>query len=609
MPFNIQNNQRERNVVIYARVSTEHEAQLSALSNQKDWYKPFLENHPEWNLIDEYVDEGITGTSVEKRKEFMRMLDDAKSGKFDLILTREVSRFARNTVDTLQYTRILKSIGVEVFFISDNIKTFDGDGELRLTIMATLAQDESRKTSMRVKAGQKVSMQNGVLYGNGNILGYNRVGKNLVIDEEQAKTVRKIFDMYLDGHGLRKIQFELESEGRKTSTGKSNWHTSTISHILRNPFYCGIIKYNKQFTSDFLEQKKRNNYGDVEQIVVKGSHEPIISEEDFSLAMEIMSGKRRQSKNNPSDEHDYPSGERPPINAWTKLLVCQCVHKFNRKVWHRNEDNIQYGYQCYSQIRTGTIKTRMNKGLPLDGICDSQMIPEWKLDMMIKFIFENLVANTDKIISVAMDILERHINVQDDTDSNSVLISDKENQINKLNQRLTNLVEMRADGEISREIFAENRQKIENKISVLKNEISGMKAKEEVEVVDYRHKIDFLKFTLDKVTNVDTTDKIPDQVIEAFVKSITVSKDKFIWTLRFFEEPVELTVNGKRKNNATISKLCNMQHRLQLAKVGNNHLKIIDFVIPKEYALKYLHGKNILKILKYWKDINISIYF
>lgn len=183
-----------KNVVIYARVSTEHEAQLSALENQLDWYKPLLEQHPEWSLVHTYVDEGITGTSANKRPQFMRMLADAQNGEFDLILTREVSRFARNTVDTLQYTRKLKAIKVEVFFINDNIRTFDGDGELRLTLMATLAQDESRKTSIRVKSGQQTSMENGTFYDNGNILGYDRKGKELVINPEQARIVRKIYD-------------------------------------------------------------------------------------------------------------------------------------------------------------------------------------------------------------------------------------------------------------------------------------------------------------------------------------------------------------------------------------------------------------------------------
>ena len=156
----------KRKVAIYARVSTEHEAQLSALDNQIQYYDGILKQHPDWILYDRYIDEGITGTSTNKRKNFMRMMEDAREGKFDLIVTREVSRFARNTVDTLQETRKLKNIGVEVYFIEDNIWTFnDEDGELKLTIMATLAQNESKKTSQRVKAGQMISFQKGVFYG------------------------------------------------------------------------------------------------------------------------------------------------------------------------------------------------------------------------------------------------------------------------------------------------------------------------------------------------------------------------------------------------------------------------------------------------------------
>ncbi len=222
--MNQNENSKIRKVAVYARVSTEHEAQLSALENQKDWYKPFLAQHPEWQIIRMYVDKGITGTSANKRPQFQQMIKDAESGEFDLILMREVSRFAKNTVDTLQYTRQLKVKGVEVFFINDNIKTFDGDGELRLTIMATLAQDESRKTSVRVKAGQQTSMENGVFYGNGNIRGYDRVGKDMVINPEQAETVRMIYDMYLKGMGMKKIQYTLEQEGRLTASSKGKSH-------------------------------------------------------------------------------------------------------------------------------------------------------------------------------------------------------------------------------------------------------------------------------------------------------------------------------------------------------------------------------------------------
>ena len=291
--YGINSDFQKRSVAIYARVSTEHEAQLSALENQVDWYRPILAARPEWTLTAQYIDEGITGTSAEKRPQFMKMIADAKQKKFDMIITREVSRFARNTVDTLQFTRMLKEYGVEVFFINDNIKTFDGDGELRLTIMATLAQDESRKTSIRVKAGQQTSMQNGVFYGNGNILGYDRVGKELVINPEQAKTVRMIFDMYLSGMGVMKIQYELEKAGRLTSTGKTKWFASYISHMLKNSFYCGIITYHKEYTPDYLKQRKIKNYGAMEYVQVKGTHEPIITEEEFEKVQAIMKSRTR----------------------------------------------------------------------------------------------------------------------------------------------------------------------------------------------------------------------------------------------------------------------------------------------------------------------------
>ena len=184
---------RPRRVVFYGRVSTEHEEQLSALGNQMEWYTDLALRNPNWTVVAQYIDEGITGTQMKKRPSFMRMIEHAKEHRFDLIVTRELSRFARNTVDALNATRELKQYGVEVYFVNDGIWTMDGDGEVRLTIMASIAQDESRKTSERVKAGQKMSREKGVLYGSGNIIGYDRVDGTYVINEEQAATVRRIF--------------------------------------------------------------------------------------------------------------------------------------------------------------------------------------------------------------------------------------------------------------------------------------------------------------------------------------------------------------------------------------------------------------------------------
>ena len=304
---------RKRKVAIYARVSTEHEAQLSALDNQVQYYDDILKKNPDWILYDRYIDEGITGTSTKKRKNFMRMMEDAKAGRFDLIVTREVSRFARNTVDTFQETRKLKNIGVEVYFVEDNIWTFnDEDGELKLTIMATLAQNESKKTSQRVKAGQMISFQNGVFYGTGNILGYNKVGKDLVVNEEQAKIVKFIYSEYLSGKGTVKIADELTKMEVQTSMGLTNWSASYVSRVLRNPFYSGTIVYRKSYIPDYLEQKPKMNYGEVEQVIVEGKHEPLVSKEDFKKVQQIM------------DSHSKPIkvGRRQatgvPRNIWSK---------------------------------------------------------------------------------------------------------------------------------------------------------------------------------------------------------------------------------------------------------------------------------------------------
>lgn len=556
---------KQRKVAVYARVSTEHEAQLSALENQKDWYKPIIAQHPEWDVVRMYTDEGITGTSAHKRPQFMKMIEDAGDGEFDLILTREVSRFARNTVDTLQYTRNLKAKGVEVFFINDNIKTFDGDGELRLTIMATLAQDESRKTSIRVKSGQQTSMDNGVFYGNGNILGYDRVGKNMVINPEQAKTVRMIYDWYLDGVGIRAIKFRIEQAGRLTAMGKSNWHESNISKILQNSFYCGIITYHKEYTPDFLEQKKIRNFGDIELTKVKGSHEPIITKEEFERVQEMMAKRRKELPNTGAGKRRQ-IGEKRPGDVWTELLVCECGHKFNRKVWHRVEDDVQYGYQCYSSIRTGSITTRMRKGLSVDDVCRTPMIAGWKLQMMVKSIFREYLHNTAEVLALAESMLERHIDDEEPQSDNSRLIEQKQAEIEKLNKRLHNLVEMRADGEITREIFKAKEHEIEDRLNVIQNELSKLQPQEDkVDDATHDEKIRILKFYLEQSVNPDAMDNIPEDVIGAFIVKVVVHENSFDWYLRFNPDnpPETLVVDGKRKNTAKVSSLCSPQHTLR----------------------------------------------
>ena len=293
-----------------------------------------LQQHPNWELVGTYVDQGITGTAAKKRPQFMKMIEDAKRRRFDMIITREVSRFARNTVDTLQYTRMLKEKGVEVYFINDNIRTFEGDGELRLTIMATLAQEESRKMSIRVKAGQKTAMEKGVLFGNGNILGSERVGRDLVINPEQAETVRMIFDMYLAGMTYQEIASEMERLHRLTATGKENWHTGTIKQTLSNSFYCGIITYRKEYVPDYLKQVKIVNFGDVPKITVQGKHMPIVTVEEYETVQKIRASRRIDGDAETECKHSMGTVKRP-VTVWTALMQCECGGKMYHRKWSK----------------------------------------------------------------------------------------------------------------------------------------------------------------------------------------------------------------------------------------------------------------------------------
>ena len=572
---------QKRNVAIYARVSTEHEAQLSALGNQLDWYKPILESRPEWTLKAQYIDEGITGTSATKRPRFMQMIRDAKDKKFDMIITREVSRFARNTVDTLQYTRLLKEYGVEVFFINDNIKTFDGDGELRLTIMATLAQDESRKTSIRVKAGQQTSMENGVFYGNGNILGYDRVGKEMVINEDQAKTVRMIFDMYLSGMGVRKIKYELERVGRLTATGKTIWYDSYISHMLKNSFYCGIITYHKEYTPDYLKQHKIKNRGEIEKVKVKGTHTPIITEEEFEKVQELIESHSRKCKDKEGNIRTV--GCRTHCTVYGRLMICKCGNRFHVNRHNRNGRTEGADYQCYSALNKGSKTERERQGVSTEGICDSPFIQGWKLEMMAEKIFERYIENANKVMDLSYSMLEKHIADEEEIPDNSDVIERKEQEHENLQRKKENLIEMRVEGDIDKDLFREKKKEIELQLSKLENEIVLLKPVDIKQTTeDYTEKLALLRKQLKKYTGFEYS-IIPESVVEAFIERIWVSKDEYRWYLR-------------------TSKADNSEFN------ADDHIKIGEFTITLEEAKEYLYSFSTRRRVFKWKDLNVSVW-
>jgi hypothetical protein len=406
-------------------------------------------------------------------------------------------------------------------------------------------------------------MQNGTFYGNGNILGYRRHEEKLdggkkqvdfIIDPEQAETVRLIFKMYLEGNGLLQIKNELEQRGRKTAMGKDVWHATVISKVLKNSFYCGIITYRKDYTPDYLTQKRYANYGEVEQIKVEGKHEPIITIEDFERVQAIMESKRTE---NPSIKTGKKVGKFPRKIVWGKLLICECGHRFSLRRWDHGTGSVNSAYLCYSIVHNGSYSSREKRGLSTEGYCQTPMVPIWKLQMMAKYIFKNYLSQKDKVLALANSMLEAHINDTEESVDNSAQIEDYKRELERVSRRIDNLIEMRSDGEIDKADFMKRKTEAEQKHMELQNKIAELEAEQNktAPIIDYKEKLEVLRYALDQYTNFDDDGDIPDSVIEAFVEKIVVSKDGFDWYLRFDgdpNDPLHLKTVGKRKNKTEI---------------------------------------------------------
>ena len=272
-----------RRVAAYARVSTNRECQQTSYEAQIQYYTRYIEKKPDWIFAGIYADEGVTGTSTQKRVAFLQMIQDAMDGKIDLIVTKSVSRFARNTVDSLSVIRKLKEHGVEIYFEKENIWTFDAKGELLITIISSLAQEESRSISENTRWGMRKAFQDGkVFVPYRHFLGYDR-GENgeLKVNPEQAKTVRMIYKMFLDGNSFYRIAAELAQRRIPTPYGKEIWRDRTVKNILQNEKYRGDALLQKRYSRNFLDRKMRKNEGEVPQYYVVGNHEAIIEPETF----------------------------------------------------------------------------------------------------------------------------------------------------------------------------------------------------------------------------------------------------------------------------------------------------------------------------------------
>lgn len=328
-------------VAAYCRVSTSLSDQASSFQAQKNYFLEQINRNPNWQLYEIYADEGISGTALKNRTAFLKMMEDAEKGCFRYILTKEVSRFSRNIVDAIICTRRLKALGVGVIFMNDGINSLDADSELRLSIMASIAQEESRKTSQRVKWGQTRQMERGVVFGH-SLLGYRLEKGVLSIEPKGAAAVRAIFEKYaLEKKSASEIARELELAGIEKAGGSRDWTAGYILKILKNEKYVGDLVQKKSCTPNYLDHKKQRNEGHEELVTIRNHHEPVVSRELWELAQaELVRRRRRKAARGCSSSH-FLSG---------RIFCGECGGCFVRRVRYRADGSRYVRWNCGNRL-------------------------------------------------------------------------------------------------------------------------------------------------------------------------------------------------------------------------------------------------------------------
>lgn len=485
---------RKKRVAAYARVSTEQDEQQSSYEAQVNFYTNYIQSNPEWEFAGIYSDEGISGTNTKHREGFKRMINDALSGKIDLILTKSISRFARNTVDSLVAIRKLKENGVEVYFEKENIYSMDSKGELMLTIMSSIAQEESRSISENVTWGKRKSMADGKVYmAYKGFLGYERGedGKPK-INEEQAKIVRRIYSMFIKGMGYREIANILDKEGIPTPMHGKCWRVRTIISILSNEKYKGDALLQKTYAVDWLNKKRSKNTGQLPQYYIEGSHPAIISPEIFDLVQNEIAKRKDQHKRSTS--------------PFSNKVVCgDCGAYYGRKVWHsktKYKSRVWFCNSKYNSVRK----------------CNTPNIREEQLMEAFVEAFNQLIQNK----ALYIDKAQKHIESLIDTSVLEEQLESKETEYDEAYKELKALVE-------SNSTRLQNQNKYEDRF----NEVEQRYLIIEKEISDFNDKIAAIKAQREKISiylkNLKTENKLINEFSEdlwyAFVDRVTVYTD------------------------------------------------------------------------------------
>jgi len=444
-------------VTFYARVSTDKDEQLNSLENQVQYYTELIQSKPNWTYIPGYIDEGISGTSTRKRDSFLRMISDAKAGRFDFIITKEISRFSRSTLDSIQYTQELLEHDVGVLFQNDNINTLDSDSEFRLVVMAGVAQDEVRKLSERLKFGFRQAIKNGHVLGNDKLWGYNKKDCVLTINEAEAKVVRRIFHLYANEQmGIRRISQQLYDEGFTSRKGNA-FNVLTIRHILENPKYKGWYCANKSQTVDY--RSKRKIFLDESEWVMypDPSIPAIVSEELWDRANALY---KRRSAQMMSHQSAAEFHNRYPYSG--KIICEEHGTSFHRQVLKSAKGEKEV-WQC---------RVYRNRGR---AACSAPQMRTSELDQIMAQIFNQLAQDKSAIVDAVMKVIQAVPNEHDYHQDTGRI----ESELSAIYAKKDRLLEMSIEGALSTEEFKQRNDAFNQQIHELERQIEVLKAEEE----------------------------------------------------------------------------------------------------------------------------------
>ena len=455
------NTVRKLRVAAYCRVSTEEEEQQGSFEIQKLYYTEKINSTPEWEVAGIYADDGISGVHTKKRDGFNQMIQDCKKRKIDLILTKSISRFARNTLDSIQYVRMLKQMGIAVVFEKENINTATMNSEMILTVLSAFAQAESESISQNVARGKRMGYKHGKFaFPYGRIIGYRKGadGKPEIIPE-QAEVIRLIFNSYLQGDSLQSIKTKLETAGALTARGNTEWSAQSIQRILQNEKYCGDVLLQKTFTEDVLTGVHKKNTGQLPQYYIENYHEGIVSKQIFR---EVQAEIARRNSKSAANQRKRRRGRYNSKYALTERLVCgDCGSPYKRVTWNIHGRK-QIIWRCVNRIEYGT------------KFCGSSpSIPEEKLHRAILKAVQDLAANfTDEVAAQINGILH---SIQ----TGESIKPNLQEQLEQTQQEFDRLLEMSLDFDEDTPFLDNRLKKLNNKIKSLKKAIEESAARQE----------------------------------------------------------------------------------------------------------------------------------